>query len=305
MESGAGGKRFGVTLAYSLAEAGEDFYEAYEVSLSCALSRKILLKLSAPYRNIDGHRMDQYGMIVRGYAQSGMGDISLFCWYSLFPRGNASNTLAAYTKDENGGEEQKSVRAKDGKKGEGGKKELPCRVMVGAGVKFPTGESEDVVLGEYVPAYYQVGSGTTDFMAGVSIEKTWGRTDFYEQLILHYIPGRNDIEYRRSHRIYFDIGQKFLLDEPTNTKVKIGVSDVYLVGDNWDGLDNMGTIAGPRIGTVKGTKGHYLYGVTGIEFSPFKNFSVDGGLRLPLFSDDQSSEQALDYIVSLGITFRF
>jgi len=301
---GAGGRRFAARLGYSLAEAGEDYYEAYEFILSYALTRNYLLRLTVPYRSIDGHRLNEFGMMTRGYSQSGMGDISLFCWYNILRSGNASST--SNEKSESNTEEKNKetkTERENGKKKK--KKEQPWRFMIGVGAKLPTGESDAKVMNEYVPAYYQVGSGTTDLLAGASCEKDWGWTDFYEQIIFHYIPGRNDIDYKRSNRIYIDVGQKFLLHEPTKTKFKIGLSDVYILNDNWDGLDNSGTLLGPRIGSVKGTKGHYLYASTGFSVSPTDNLGFDLGFRLPLNKKDEDSEQSLDYIVSMAVTFKF
>jgi hypothetical protein len=95
------------------------------------------------------------------------------------------------------------------------------------------------------------------------------------------------------------------MHEPTKTKFKNGLSDVYLIDDNWDGLDNSGSLVGPRIGSVNGTKGHNFYASTGLSISPVDNLVFDLGLRLPLNKKDEDSEQSLDYIISMAVTFKF
>lgn len=196
-------------------------------------------------------------------------------------------------------------------------------VLIGAGLKFPTGKHDIYdqnlydydhgknITGEYdksagiVPNEFQLGSGTLDLMAGFYyMVPVYNCPVFLSATYIHAL-GENSYGYEKKDRYAYSLGTKISVSEEPALFVNTGFSGIWIIGEDVNHAEDVSLLGSQEIGRVEDTAGVYLYLDAGLSWKLDDSYSLSLTTKWPLISGGKSTQHSMDYQFSLGLTVNF
>lgn len=221
----------------------EENFNTYQLWTKIPVYKNTYVTATIPYQDLYRKFEDRTEHI------NGLGDISVLGWYKIkFNKKQESNdrALGFMSEPEFTGHS----------------------IEIGAGLKLPTGEFEEV-LADAVNPGFQVGTGSTDVL--LSLAYSYSKDRFGANATTsYYVKGTNDNEYRFGNQ--FSYNANVFYGFPINMTMLtpfVGVS-----GDFYDQIEQYGD-------KIPDTDGYSFVGTLGAEYS-FKRFVVGANYGLPI-----------------------
>jgi hypothetical protein len=230
-------------------------YWTTEFSGFYSFSDRLMVLATLPYRRTDGDGelvASPSGAPEREDTSGGaraFGDLSLLGRYTLFAR----HTLDATT--------------------------LVAGLL---GVKLPTGATDRYGnQGEYLDAHLQPGTGSTDLLAGVSVNHAMGRTSLSANLLAS-LAGKGetgDLTHRFGNSLNYDLTGKYRLSPSVTGAsanalfVSLGINGEYRKREKLDGV------------TLPDSGGHTLYLTPGVQYRVAAHWIFEATYQQPLYHD--------------------
>ena len=282
-----GEQRQSFVLSSSLKYAvfGKTTYETFTLGADYAVGRWYF-HLSVPYVNNSRDRM----MVTSDRLNvTGFSDITLMAWYNL----TASPKPAIK-------EDKASVAGKDEtkpkEKKEENKSNNPIFIMLGVGVKLPTGDDSVKDRFGIFPPELQPGSGTTDKLFGVALsKKLFTSATGFASTVYQATGGGNSINYEKKDRIYWNGGVTYELSKKNQLSASLAFSGMHV----WEEDRNNGI-------KVPDTNGDWVYLGPSIGISPFENKNINFGLGFDFAIKEQAdSRYGMDRSISISAGLGF
>jgi hypothetical protein len=300
---------FGVSLGYSYTDSGESTYNTVNLGLRYRVIDWLQVTANIPYVDIRAREELSPGYALR-YSDAGIGDVSVVGWLDL------AHLLLH--------EEEEMIDEGDAEPLEG---IGDPRIYLGLGVKLATGNHSERDIdryyydrglaqftGEYsksdgaVPAYYQVGSGTTDPLVSLVYQQNFGRFVPTVGVSYQYIFEENSLDYERGDRFSWNLGTKYIIsrmDECRTFYVRGGIASLVVVEADMDHSEDTTLLGSQEKGKVPATKGTYNFWDMGIGYDLTENITVHGGASFPLGSHNSDGDNSFDHQINLTLLYRF
>ena len=320
--------KYGFSLSGSQMTSGDITYNSSVLGLRYKVLDWFQITGSIPYGDI--HSTETYtnsftdinGTIIKEktkvrYKQSGLGDISLMGWVDL--------AYPFLSREEDNGPSKEAEAEQEPFVGIG-----DPSVFLGVGVKLDTGTHDRRSKDKYrydrkiatesgnpkeysisdgaIPAYYQLGTGTTDLLLGLFYKQRFGRFVPNAGVSYKHSGGRNSVGYERGDMISWGTGLKYIIlrgEDCSQFYVRGGLSGLVVIEPDVDHSENTSLIGPQQVGDVENTKGSYAFYDVGLGYDMSKNLSIIAGAKFPLTDHNNDTDNSFDRQVSLSLQYRF
>ncbi len=228
-----------------------------QMTLRAGITDRIDAKLIVPFLDKGMHRQSWNKNFSDDH--SGIGDIRLISRYRIW-----------------------SQKAKD-----------PCNLAIGAGVKFPTGCTDEEDTSGNTPGFLQTGSGSWDPVVELGAHKVMGRHWFSSHLMYQMTTegevGEMDCE--KPDVFKYNVGYAYAVSKLLDLQLECN-------GE----IKEKGTLAGE---TQDDTGGHVVYLTPGVHFKLKKGIHVGLCTPIPVYRDLNGTQLSEDYRIVAKLAMKF
>ena len=265
-------------LGYSSSEFDmHDSRSAYG-SLQMSLNHWITVAFAGSY----GHTFGEKAMYldeIFDYDVSGMNDVGIMAWFDIL----GIHTITPCPLD-------------------GDVTKVPdyFHLMLGAGATFPTGKYSftDPEWGPY-PAEYQLGTGTTDYVASMAAFKRFGRWQPQAAFLYKLSGGENPVGYWRSDSYAAKADLIYLFDPIRKGAVMVGATWSHVMENDRDyswGAPGM-------YKEIAGTEGDIVNGYIAGGMEVWKGWRPGLAFSFPIYQQD--GDDNFSYSISAYVNYHF
>jgi hypothetical protein len=307
--------KFAVSVSGSHTASGDTTYNSAALGLRYRPMDFLVITASFPYVNIKSKENVVYTDSSTGtlrYDTDGQGDISAMGWVNvahlMLKMGEPPGAI-----EETGPEPLTGIG--------------DPMLYLGAGVKFDNAPFDERDVDKYlydrdkatftgersiadgvIPAYYQQGTGTTDFLMGLLYQQRFGR--FTPSAALSFVDtgGRNDVGYERGNKFSWSAGTKYTFfrgEDCSQFYAQGGISGLKVVQDDYDHSEDTTALGSQPVGKVEDTKGTYNFYYLGLGYELGKQWSFIASAQFPLTNHNQDTDNSFDRQFGLSIQYRF
>ncbi|MBI5446290.1 MAG: hypothetical protein HY900_34385, partial [Deltaproteobacteria bacterium] len=246
------------------------------------------------------------------HRNSGLGDVTLWAWAEL----------AHFVAPDPG----EGTQPRDSKEAASGPALGFPSLFVGLGVKLPTGRADEwdpeklawdrskAISGEssssdgVLSPRFQLGTGTTDLLAGILAVQKIGDLAFSASGSLQIPGGANEVGYERSPKASWSASVRWVLHSYPGGReisVRAGLSGVLARARDIDHSENTRLLGSQEKGLVDGSNADFVFADLAANWDFRGPFTVGIAARLPVGSGAQASENSFRFQLGFSLGGKF